>query len=290
MLLVPFLEQLSMAKYPELGASKRLQTESANADVRVMQSPAMDLGEATSAMLLATARRLMRVGTSEEVVGAVMDAVRDMGGSVTSTRGSSALDIDLSFGIGGPLFAEADRPDVAARLNVALPALVDDAQLSIDRIESSPVDTSGVTDPLTGLGNWSFTLRVLERMTPSDAVAIIDLENLEQINHSYSPATGDQVILSFARTLRRIARAVDAVGRVGGTEFVWLFRDATSSEAESALRRLRSAWEAERTQLATFSAGVAAVTVAGPNEAYMYADLALENAKRAGSDETFVHR
>jgi hypothetical protein len=32
------------------------------------------------------------------------------------------------------------------------------------------------------------------------------------------------------------------------------------------------------------------VTAAGPNEAYMYADLALENAKRAASDQTFVHR
>jgi diguanylate cyclase (GGDEF)-like protein len=247
--------------------------------------------EATSAMLLGTVRKLMRVVTTEEVVGAVMDAVRDMGGSVTPIRSAGTLDIDLSFGMGGPLLASADRPEIYALMQDMLPALVDDAKLSIERIESSPVtDPAGVTDPLTGLGNWTFTLRVLERMTPGDAVAIIDLENLQQINDYFSPAMGDQVLLSYARTLRRVARAADSVGRVGGTEFVWLFRNATAVEAESAVRRLRSTWEAERQQEVTFAVGVAAVTAAGPSEAYIYAADALDNAKRGGSNQTFVNR
>jgi diguanylate cyclase (GGDEF)-like protein len=234
----------------------------------------------------------MRVGTREEVVGALMDAVRDLGGSVTSSahQAATTINLDLSFGIGGPLLAFADDPKVHEVLLETLPSLIEDAQLAIERIDQSPVsDPGGVTDPLTGLGNWTFTLRVLERMSTGDAVAIIDLENLKHINDYFSPATGDQVILSFARTLRRVARAADAVGRVGGTEFAWLFRNATATEAESALRRLRSTWEAERTQEeVTFSAGVAAVTAAGPSEAYMYADIALENARRVGPNTTFL--
>ncbi|HEY7625717.1 MAG TPA: GGDEF domain-containing protein [Ilumatobacteraceae bacterium] len=256
------------------------------------ESAAAAVDGATSALLLATVRTLMRVGTREEVVGALMDAVRDLGGSVTSSahQGPTTINIDLSFGIGGPLLAFADRPEVHAVLRAELPPLIEDAQLAIERIEQSPVsDPGGVTDPLTGLGNWTFTLRILERMSTGDAVAIIELENLKHINDYFSPATGDQVILSFARTLRRVARAADAVGRVGGTEFVWLFRNATALEAESAVLRLRSTWEAERTQEeVTFSAGVAAVTVAGPSEAYVYADVALENARRVGPNTTFV--
>ena len=254
-----------------------------------MQPVTSEVDEATSAMLLATVRKVMRVATTEEVVGAVMDAVRDMGGSVTPIRSTTTLDFDLSFGMGGPLLAEADRPDVYALLEATMPALVDDAQLSIERIVSSPVlDPSGVTDPLTGLGNWTLTLRALERMTPGDAVAIVELENLEHINHYFSEAIGDQILISFARTLRRVARGADVVGRVGGTEFVWLFRNATPSGAESAVRRLRGIWEAERSQEATFSAGLAAVTATGPNEAYMHADAALESAKRAGPNNMFV--
>lgn len=248
----------------------------------------------TSTLLLATVRTLMRVGTREEVVGALMDAVRDLGGSVTSSahQGAMTINTDLSFGIGGPLLAFAEDAEVYAIMAEVLPPLVDDAQLAIERIESSPVsDPGGVTDPLTGLGNWTYTLRVLERMSTGDAVAIIELENLQHINDYYSPATGDQVLLSFARTLRRVARAADSVGRVGGTEFVWLFRNASPAEAESALHRLRSTWESERTQdEVTFSAGVAAVGAAGPSEAYMYADVALESARRVGQNTTFVHQ
>jgi diguanylate cyclase (GGDEF)-like protein len=252
--------------------------------------PPLGADAAIASMLLATVRKLMRVATAEEVVGLLMDAVRDMGAAVTPFRSPSALDIDLSFGMGGPLLPEADRPEVLTMLQEMLPPLVEDAQLAIERIESSPLsDSGGVTDPLTGLGNWTFTLRVLERMVPGDAVAIIEIENLKQINDHFSPATGDQVLLSFARTLRRVARAADSVGRVGGTEFVWLFRSATPTEAESALRRLRSTWEAERPQLVTFSVGVAPVTVSGPSEAYVYADGALETAKRVGTNETFVN-
>ena len=65
---------------------------------------------AISSMLLATVRKLMRVATAEEVVGLLMDAVRDMGGSVTPIRSASALDIDLSFGMGGPLLPRRTDP------------------------------------------------------------------------------------------------------------------------------------------------------------------------------------
>jgi diguanylate cyclase (GGDEF)-like protein len=250
-------------------------------------------GEPQPVVLLRAVRSLMRVTTREEVVGVLMDVVRDFGGSIASSphHAPSVIDIDLSFGIGGPLLAHAESPAIDAALRNALPDLVEDARLAIERIDQSPVqDGGGTTDPLTGLGNWNFTLRALERMSPGDSVAIIDLENLKHINDFYSPASGDQVLLSFARTLRRVARAADSVGRVGGTEFTWLFRHCTAAEAESALRRLRSTWEAERSyEEVTFSAGVAGVTASGPSEAYMYADVALENAKRSGTNVTFMN-
>jgi diguanylate cyclase (GGDEF)-like protein len=176
-------------------------------------------------------------------------------------------------------------------LQATLPLLVDDARLAMERIQSAPPpDLEGVTDALTGLGNWGFTMRVLGRMVAGDAVALMNLENLKHINAYFGSATGDHVILSFARTLRRVARAADTVGRVGGTEFVWLFRGTTPSGAESALSRLRLIWEAERPQDVTFAAGLAVVGGAGPSEAYMYADLAVQNAGQSGTNQTRVSR
>ena len=261
-------------------------------------SPAGALGptvltstDAPAELLLESVRTLMRVATKEEVVGVLMDAVRDLGGSITSKtyKTATTLEIDLSFGSGEALLADSDNPEINALLREVLPGLVDDALLTIERIESAPTDDpDGVTDPLTGLGNWSFTLRVLDRMMPGDAVALIDLENLKQINDFHSIATGDQVILSFARTLRRVARAGDAVSRVGGTEFVWLFRGSTPADAKMALERLRRTWETERPHPVTFSAGVSPVSTTGGNEAYVQADLALQSATRTGTNHTVI--
>ena len=249
--------------------------------------------ETTSGLLLGAVRSLMRVHSKEEVVGVLMDAVRDLGGMVTSAQHQSftTLSIDLSFGVGEPLFPDSPDPKVNSLLNSVLPALVDDALLAIERIETMPfADPDGDTDPLTGLGNWSFTMRVLGRMTPGDAVAIFDLENIKHINDYFGPASGDQVTLAFARTLRRVARAADTVGRVGSTEFVWLFRGTTPAGAESALGRLRSMWEAERPHDVTFAAGLSIVGTTGPNEAYMYSDVAVQTAKRNGINHTVVSR
>ncbi len=243
----------------------------------------------SSSLLLATVRRLIRVGSTEEVVGLLMDAVRDLGGSVATAnhRSMNALDFDISFGTGEPLFADADEPAVLSLLRAVLPPLLADATLSVERIQRDPaVMPSDATDPMTGLGNWSFTMRVLDRMMSGDAIAIMEIENLKHINSYFGTATGDQVILSFARTLRRVSRAADTVGRVGGTEFVWLFRNSSPAGVESALNRLRSVWEADRPHDVTFAAGLAVVGPTGPVEGYMHADLAVQDAKRSGTNLT----
>lgn len=249
--------------------------------------------DSTAVLLLAAVRRLMRVTSEEEVVGVLMDAVRDLGGTVISAhhQRSSTLAIDLSFGIGEPMLADVPDPAMYSRLRYALQSLVDDAGLAIERIALAPeVDPKNATDVLTGLGNWNATMQALSRMVPGDAIALFELENLKHINDYFGPPTGDQVILSFARTVRRAARTADSVGRVGGTEFVWLLGGSSLVGAESALARLRSMWEQDRPHPVTYAAGLALVGAAGPNEAYMHADVAVQNAKNSGTNQTMVSR
>ncbi|MCU1395462.1 MAG: hypothetical protein JWM34_3890 [Ilumatobacteraceae bacterium] len=249
--------------------------------------------DGTAPLLLAAVRRLIRVTSEEEVVGVLIDAVRDLGGTVISAqhRRASTLPIDLSFGIGEPLLADVADPVSHRRLQQHLQALRDDAALAIARVAlENNVDDVNATDPLTGLGNWNATMQALGRLVPGDAIALFELENLKQINDYYGVETGDQVILGFARTVRRAARAADSVGRVGGTEFVWLLRGSTLIGAESALARLRDLWSQDRPYPVTYAAGLALVGQSGPNEGYMYADLAVQNAKRAGVSQTMVSR
>jgi diguanylate cyclase (GGDEF)-like protein len=248
---------------------------------------------ASDALVLSAVRRLMRVTTDEEIVGVLIDAVRDLGGTVISAhhQRASTIAIDLSLGIGEPMLADVADPNLLSGIRRALEPLMDDARLALNRLKAAPyIDVEDATDPLTGLGNWTATMVALMRMLPGDGIALFHIENLKHVNDTYGVTVGDQVLLSFARTLRRAARGADSVGRVGGTEFVWLLGGSGLIGAESALARLRTTWQQDRPHPVTYAAGLALVGASGPNEAYMQADVVVQNAKRMGLDQTGVSR
>jgi diguanylate cyclase (GGDEF)-like protein len=69
----------------------------------------------------------------------------------------------------------------------------------------------------------------------------LDLDEFELVNELYGSGTGDEVIRALAGVCRRILRAFDLVGRVGGKEFVMLLPHLTAVEAEQTAERLRQA-------------------------------------------------
>ena len=77
-------------------------------------------------------------------------------------------------------------------------------------------------DDLTGCMNRAATLRVLEeslQVVPLLAVAFIDLDDFKRVNDELGHAAGDELLRAAARSLRRVTRGDDQVGRVGGDEF-----------------------------------------------------------------------
>jgi len=58
------------------------------------------------------------------------------------------------------------------------------------------------------------------------AVLFVDLDRFKQVNDRLGHATGDRVLKASASSLRDSIRSSDAVGRVGGDEFVVILRDS----------------------------------------------------------------
>ena len=58
-------------------------------------------------------------------------------------------------------------------------------------------------------------------------VAMLDIDHFKHINDSQGHATGDAVLRHFAGLLRRQLRPADAVGRIGGEEFLLLLPNAS---------------------------------------------------------------
>jgi len=104
------------------------------------------------------------------------------------------------------------------------------------------------TDALTGLRNRRYFLDQLSqeyerstRLNQTFAMLSIDLDDFKAINDSYGHNTGDQALISAARSMERECRAVDTLARVGGEEFMVMLLDMDANELESVAERFRKA-------------------------------------------------
>lgn len=101
-------------------------------------------------------------------------------------------------------------------------------------------------DPQTGL----YSRRYLEtafaaarekglRYGESFILATFDLDQLKQVNDSFGHLAGDQLLSSFAKTLKSILRVSDILARTGGDEFAGILFHATSSQVEAKMKTLK---------------------------------------------------
>ena len=104
------------------------------------------------------------------------------------------------------------------------------------------------TDRLTGLENrsgWDHLLDNEEnrRARYPEAVSVIsaDLDGLKAINDRDGHEAGDRAIAATGKLLRKTARSVDHVARVGGDEFLILLPQTDAAGAAKFVKRLRMA-------------------------------------------------
>jgi diguanylate cyclase len=88
------------------------------------------------------------------------------------------------------------------------------------------------TDPLTGLPNRRAIMAAIEAeldvsddATCSFGIALLDLDGFKQVNDSLGHHAGDLMLLGIGARLSDNAERTDSVGRLGGDEFILLFRN-----------------------------------------------------------------
>jgi len=161
-----------------------------------------------------------------------------------------------------------------------------------------------VLDPLTGLlnrrGFQGAFERVLDRYHTQGenfALAVADLDRFKSINDTYGHVEGDAVLRAAADLLRLHLRDTDAIGRLGGEEFVMLLSNVQPEEACELVERTRQALAQRPIAVSggviqvTASFGV--VTPAGPDPVTLLrmlqeADNAMYAAKAGGRNRTRI--
>ncbi|HVR72620.1 MAG TPA: GGDEF domain-containing protein, partial [Vicinamibacteria bacterium] len=105
-----------------------------------------------------------------------------------------------------------------------------------------------ITDPLTGTFNRRYMQERLaealesgRRRPPPASVLIIDIDHFKRVNDQHGHKAGDTVLQGLVSAIRRRARAVDLLFRMGGEEFVLLLPDTPEDDAFTAAESLRAA-------------------------------------------------
>jgi diguanylate cyclase (GGDEF)-like protein len=117
--------------------------------------------------------------------------------------------------------------------------------------KSMKLEEAARTDPLTGLPNrraieeWAFKqLRGAARHGFSLWVVVGDIDSFKTINDTFGHHAGDIVIKTFADLLKRITRASDICGRLGGDEFLLVMTHVEAGHIEATVNRFREQFAA----------------------------------------------
>ncbi len=177
-----------------------------------------------------------------------------------------------------------------------------DAMEARDAIESELRRRTSY-DQLTGIRNREAITEFLDhalgtgrRAGQGTAVLFIDVDDFKQINDGISHHAGDQVLAGVARVLEETLRSTDAVGRLGGDEFLAVLTELhTEDEADLAAGRIRERIAGCRIRVdehvvsVTASIGLARAQESSTVDRLLReADSALHRAKRAGRNRIEV--
>jgi diguanylate cyclase (GGDEF)-like protein len=161
-------------------------------------------------------------------------------------------------------------------------------------------------DPLSGLPNRTLMLDRVEQMLVRArrnqapiAALFIDLDNFKSINDTLGHKVGDELLKLVTARLQGVVRDADALGRIGGDEFVIVAEELSLAAgpeliAERLLEGLREPFEltgGQETRLTvtvTASIGIATGDRTSPDELLRDADIAMYRAKWDGKNRYVV--
>ena len=159
-------------------------------------------------------------------------------------------------------------------------------------------------DALTGLPNRTLildrieqTLRRARHNQEPVAALFVDLDNFKAINDSLGHSTGDELLCAVAERLEGVIRETDALGRMGGDEFVVVAEGLSlAAGPELIAERLLEAFsepfllgdEGETLVHAKASVGIATGVRPSAEELLRDADIAMYRAKWSGKGRYLV--
>lgn len=185
-----------------------------------------------------------------------------------------------------------DRELHAANLRLAM-------QAQELRVVNRELEQLSVTDPLTGLYNRRYFVRLMEseidvsiRNDETISILLLDIDRLRDLNECLGHRAGDEIIREVAQRIAAHIRPTDVACRYGGDEFFILCRRATIATAvtfaDDLQRTIAESPVAVQGENVRVRVTIGAATIPGvqpvadPDGFFRCADEALRQGKQAG--------
>lgn len=164
------------------------------------------------------------------------------GAIVNTSFGISVLEGVRDYKLSGNDFAPTDLAVEMLYLIEAKSAAMSASRQLNARLQAAMIsaEEQAFTDTLTGLKNRRAMEHVLDRLLETGipfALMQIDLDFFKQVNDTLGHAAGDYVLQRVAKVLVSVTRSDDIVSRIGGDEFVLIFRSVVDREQLAGLAR-----------------------------------------------------
>lgn len=180
--------------------------------------------------------------------------------------------------------------------------MADHIRNNLDKIRTSEdrIREMAYQDPLTGLPNRRMFEELLEREVEAArryeyglALAILDVDNLKDINDSFGHQYGDLLLAGVSKRLMAQLRGSDVLARLAGDEFALILRTAGRLDhivpaIQRLINKCREPFELDGKEILTsLSVGLCLYPEdgEGPQELMSNADFALYKAKREGRNK-----
>lgn len=185
-------------------------------------------------------------------------------------------------------------------MNILTVVVVSISMLAFHR--AAKMALSANTDPLTEIFSRRYIYDImpviigeLKRHNRSMAIMFIDCDNFKKVNDEYGHAAGDAVLRVVASTIMENIRIGDIPVRLGGDEFIVIFREISGSKLSQVVQRCIEALNKQMTSREwpiTFSVGVVEFDNPPDNidDAINYGDQLMYRAKRDGKDRVVYDR
>jgi len=167
--------------------------------------------------------------------GVLMCLPGGQGAIVNLSFGISIIDGVRDYDLTSADFAATDLAIEMLYLVEAKSAAMDLSRKLNQRLQGAKIaaEEQAVTDMLTGLKNRRAADAIVEHLIDADetfSLMHLDLDFFKAVNDTLGHAAGDFVLQTVAKVMQDVVRDSDVVARVGGDEFVIIFKGLTAEE------------------------------------------------------------